>query len=103
MTTETVRATRTTAAPARTTRDSAAYRTRRSITSVFKHAGLIIISIVMIYPLIWLVVSSFKPNDEIFRNLSIFTTNLTIENYVNGWNDLQFSFGLFLANSTIIS
>jgi multiple sugar transport system permease protein len=57
----------------------------------------------MVYPLIWLVVSSFKPNDEIFRNLSIFTTDLTFQNYINGWNNLQFPFGLFLANSTIIS
>jgi multiple sugar transport system permease protein len=76
---------------------------RSVIASAAKHAGLIALSIVMIYPLIWLVVSSFKPNDEIFRDLSIFTTNLTIENYVNGWNDLQHPFGLFLANSTIIS
>lgn len=78
-------------------------RRRRILTSIGKHAGLIALSLLMIYPLLWLVVSSFKPNDEIFRNLSLFTTNLTIENYVNGWNDLQFPFGLFLANSTIIS
>lgn len=78
-------------------------RRRRILTSIGKHAGLIALSLLMIYPLLWLVVSSFKPNDEIFRNLSLFTTNLTVENYVNGWNDLQFPFGLFLANSTIIS
>lgn len=78
-------------------------RRRRILTSLGKHAGLIALSLLMVYPLLWLVVSSFKPNDEIFRNLSLFTTNLTVENYVNGWNDLQFPFGLFLANSTIIS
>jgi len=84
-------------------RTSASYVFRGRIYSVLKHAGLIAVSLVMIYPLIWLVVSSFKPNDEIFRNLSIFTTNLTIENYVNGWNDLQFPFSTFLLNSSIIS
>lgn len=93
MTTEAVRMSRT----------SAAFRSRARIFSVLKHAGLILGSIIMIYPLIWLVVSSFKPNDQIFRDLSIFTTDLTIENYVNGWNDLQHSFGVFLMNSTIIS
>jgi len=71
--------------------------------SILKHAGLIALSIVMIYPLIWLVVSSFKPNDDIFRDLSIFTTDLTVENYVNGWNDLQHPFGVFLLNSTVLS
>ena len=70
---------------------------------MLKHLGLIAVSVVMIYPLIWLIVSSFKPNDEIFRDLSIFTTNLTVENYVNGWNDLQFPFSTFLLNSTVLS
>ena len=78
-------------------------RGRRRLASLGKHAGLTALSLLMVYPLIWLVVSSFKPNDQIFRNLSIFTTDLTLENYINGWNDLQFPFGLFLANSTIIS
>lgn len=77
-------------------------RRRESVTSVFKHAGLIVLSLVMIYPLLWLVVSSFKPNDEIFTNLSIFTTNLTVENYVDGWDSQGPPFTLFLANSSIL-
>jgi len=84
-------------------RSSASYRARGRVFSTLKHFGLIVASLVMIYPLLWLVVSSFKPNDEIFRDLSIFTTNLTVENYVNGWNDLQFPFGVFMLNSTIIA
>ncbi|MCB2411859.1 carbohydrate ABC transporter permease [Demequina sp. TTPB684] len=79
------------------------YRTRARISSTIKHAVLITFSVVMVYPLLWLIVSSFKPNEEIFRDLSIFTTNLTLENYVNGWNDLQHPFGVFLMNSGIIS
>ena len=49
--------------------------------SLLKHVGLVALCVVMVYPLIWLVVSSFKPNDEIFRDLSIFTTSLTTDNY----------------------
>ncbi|WP_404429249.1 carbohydrate ABC transporter permease [Microbacterium lacus] len=77
-------------------------RRRDSGTSVLKHAGLIVLSLVMIYPLLWLVVSSFKPNDEIFTNLSIFTTNLTVENYVDGWDSQGPPFTLFLVNSSIL-
>ena len=91
------------AAPPREKRHLFSDRTRARIGSTTKHAGLISLSAIMIYPLVWLVVSSFKPNDEIFRNLSIFTTNFTLENYVNGWNDLQHPFGVFLMNSAIIS
>ncbi len=89
--------------PARSTRSSASYRARSRVLSTLKHIGLIAASLVMIYPLLWLVVSSFKPNDEIFRDLTLFTTNFTVENYVNGWNDLQVPFGVSLLNSTIIA
>lgn len=71
--------------------------------SIGKHIALAATSLLMIYPLIWLVVSSLKPNDQIFRDLSVFTTDLTLDNYVNGWNDLQAPFGVFLFNSSVIA
>jgi len=74
-----------------------------SVRSVLKHLTLISLSIVMIYPLIWLVVSSLKPNSEIFRNLSIFTTDLTLENYTHGWTSQQVPFSVFLWNSLVIA
>lgn len=93
----------TTGAARRRPSASVAHRTRGIITSTLKHAGLIILSIVMIYPLLWMVASSLKPNDEIFRDLSIIPTDITFDNYVNGWTDLQFPFGVFLLNSTVIA
>jgi multiple sugar transport system permease protein len=76
--------------------------TRRPVRSILKHSGLILLSIIMIYPLIWLVVSSFKPNDQIFTNLSIFTNELTLDNYVKGWSSQGLPFSVFLGNSSII-
>lgn len=75
----------------------------RRVRSIGKHIALTAVSLLMIYPLIWLVVSSLKPNDQIFRDLSVFTTDLTFDNYVNGWNDLQAPFGVFLLNSSVIA
>lgn len=106
MTTETQqlpRAARTRPAPVRTRRGGRGGRRARQVRAALKHALLVVMCAVMIYPLIWLVVSSFKPNSEIFRNLSIFTTDLTAQNYANGWNDLQFPFGVFILNSSIIA
>lgn len=77
-------------------------RTRRRVSSVLKHTGLIALSVVMIYPLIWLVVSSFKPNDAIFTDLSIVTNDLTLQNYVKGWTSQGLPFSVFLMNSSII-
>jgi multiple sugar transport system permease protein len=70
--------------------------------SVLKHVGLIILSIVMIYPLIWLVVSSLKPNDQIFTDIGLFGNDFTIDNYVYGWTSQQLPFSVFLGNSTIL-
>ncbi len=70
--------------------------------SVLKHIGLIILSIVMIYPLIWLVVSSLKPNDKIFTDIGLFGNEFTLDNYVYGWTSQQLPFSVFLANSTIL-
>lgn len=75
---------------------------RRVVTTVFKHTGLIVLSIVMLYPLIWLAVSSFKQNSIIFTNLSIFTSDLTLSNYVKGWTSQGLPFNVFLVNSGIL-
>ncbi|ACZ31663.1 binding-protein-dependent transport systems inner membrane component [Xylanimonas cellulosilytica DSM 15894] len=79
------------------------YRRRRMITAALRHLGLIALAALMIYPLVWLIVSSFKPNADIFRDLSIFTTNLTTENYPHAWNAQKYPFGHYLMNSMIIS
>jgi len=49
---------------------------------------LIIISlgaIVMIYPLAWMVASSFKPEFMIFRDKSLIIRDFTVEHYIRGW------------------
>ena len=41
-------------------------RQRGRSASLIAHALLIAASLVMLYPLLWMVASSFKPEDEIF-------------------------------------
>lgn len=76
---------------------------RARVIAVFKHIALAALSLVMIYPLIWLVVSSLKPNDQIFNDLGIFTTDLTLDNYIRGWTSQQLPFSHFLMNSAILA
>ncbi len=64
---------------------------------------MIVASVVMIYPLLWLVVSSLRPSEEIFRNPSIWPLSFDISNYVNGWTALQSPFGTYLVNSAIVT
>ncbi|NDK30285.1 carbohydrate ABC transporter permease [Nesterenkonia haasae] len=75
---------------------------RRRLRSVVKHVLLIGLSLLMIYPLIWLVVSSMKPNEQIFTDLSIFTTDLSFDNYIQGWDAQLLPFHVYLLNSSIL-
>lgn len=61
--------------------------------------------IVMIYPLLWMIFSSFKPTNTIFTTASqLIPGTWTVENYVNGWKGFaSVKFGRFFLNSLIIS
>ena len=70
--------------------------------SVIKHILLIIFSAIMIYPLLWLVASSLRPNDLIFRTPGIWVTDLYTDNYTQGWYSLANPFGVYIINSAIV-
>jgi len=54
----------------------------------------------MIYPVLWMIVSSFKPNTMIFSDPGLVPKAVTIENYITGWKGYAgVSFGRFFANS----
>jgi multiple sugar transport system permease protein len=67
--------------------------------SLLKHAALIIVSIVMIYPLLWMLASSFRPTEVIFRSPGLWVNDLITTNYTGGWNALNNPFGHYLLNS----
>lgn len=54
----------------------------------------------MIYPLIWLFLSAFKPNNEIFGSVDLLPKNVVWDAFYNGWKGSgQFSFGVFFVNT----
>lgn len=67
-----------------------------------KHAILIACGLVMMYPLLWMIVSSLRPNEEIFRTPGLWLDTFEIDNYIDGWNALSHPFGHYLINSSII-
>ena len=77
-------------------------RVGSTIKSVIKHVLMIAAALLMIYPLLWMLVSSFRPTDEIFRESGLVLTGLHTENYTEGWNALQYPFGHYLLNSVIL-
>jgi len=67
-----------------------------------KHLGLVVLAVVMLYPVLWMVVSSLRPNDEIFRSPGLVLDHLRVQNYADGWTALASPFGHYLVNSAIV-
>jgi oligogalacturonide transport system permease protein len=64
------------------------------------HFFIIIVAFVMIYPLLWMVASSLKPNAEIFSSLSLIPSRVVWDSYVKGWVGFgQQNFGMFYMNT----
>lgn len=66
------------------------------------HVVLAASALVMLYPVIWMVVSSLRPGNEIFRDPGILVKDLRIDNYRIGWNALTEPFTRYLLNSALV-
>jgi multiple sugar transport system permease protein len=69
---------------------------------VLAHAGLTAGALVMLYPLLWMISASLRPNNEIFDRPGLIPERPTLGNYALGWSSTGTSFGIYLMNSLII-
>lgn len=64
------------------------------------HLILTLLGILLIYPLIWMFLGSFKSTDEILRSIRLIPSEFILEGYRLGWEGSgQFSFGHFMRNT----
>jgi multiple sugar transport system permease protein len=82
---------------------SAGPKTRGRVRRIITHAAIIICAVLMIYPLLWMVSSSFKPDSHIFSEPGLWSTTWTLDNIVQGWNQLGIPFAVFFGNSAIVA
>jgi len=73
------------------------YKTLKMLGGVGVHAFLIATAMTCLFPLFWMVRSSFMTLDTIFSDKSLIPSNLHFGNYVTAWVDG--SFGVYLLNS----
>jgi pectin-derived oligosaccharide transport system permease protein len=67
------------------------------------YALLLVVTFFLIYPLLWMVASSLKPDAEIFGSTSLIPQNPTLDAYWRGWKGLSVGFGQLFLNSLLIS
>lgn len=86
---------------ARSIREAKQRRAKRA--GLLKHIFLILTSLVMVYPLLWMLASSLKPDNQIFGNLGLWPSEFRWDNYTAGWDAMAVSFTRFFLNSTFVT
>ncbi|WP_154794496.1 carbohydrate ABC transporter permease [Occultella kanbiaonis] len=70
----------------------------------FIHVGLVSAAFVMVYPLLWMTATAFRPSEQALIEDSLWVPQPTVENFVQGWNAVgQSGFGVFFLNSFIVA
>jgi len=78
-------------------------RTKRRAATIATHVFIILLGVGMLYPIIWMIISSFKPNNMIFSDPGLIPKAVTAAHYAEGWEGLlDISFGRFFLNSFFI-
>jgi multiple sugar transport system permease protein len=72
--------------------------------AIARHLLIIAFAFVMLYPVLWMLGSSFKPANMIFSETWFWPKQWNWENYANGWRGVQGNpFSRFLLNSIVLS
>jgi oligogalacturonide transport system permease protein len=77
---------------------------KKTVKKILHYVILAAIGFIIIYPLLWLFLSSFKSaNDEIFGSVDLFPKVWSIAGYVNGWKGMgDFEFSRFFLNTFLL-
>ena len=78
-------------------------RLRKGALSLVAHGLLILASVLMLYPLLWMLSASFRPENEIFTATSLWPSSWSLSSYFRGWTGLRIGFDTFFLNSLIIA
>ena len=80
-------------------------RARKITETILYHLLVCGLGLLMLYPLIWIFMSSFKETTSIFRTAgTLIPEEFTLANYTNGWRGMGgVSFASFFKNSIFIS
>ncbi|MCI2417867.1 carbohydrate ABC transporter permease [Saccharopolyspora sp. K220] len=76
----------------------------RVVPALARHVVLVAVLVVVLYPLWWLVGSSFRPTEEIFAHIGPWPADATLDNYREGFTAAgSVHFARFFLNSFVIA
>lgn len=80
-------------------------KTKQTIGKAVYHVLVCGLGLIMVYPLIWMVMSSFKETNTIFATANqLIPSKFITDNYINGWKGFaKITFATFFGNSMFIA
>lgn len=79
-------------------------RRRGRLRSILFHAFSLLVLAVILYPALWMLMSSFKPSADIIGSVSLIPTNGSFDNYLTALKGIGgISFWTFAANSLVLA
>jgi raffinose/stachyose/melibiose transport system permease protein len=76
-------------------------KTNRSLTKLSSHLILVVFTVAILYPVVWMIFSSFKTQGELSSNIWGPPQTYAFENYVNAWRSAKLGNALF--NSVFVA
>jgi multiple sugar transport system permease protein len=76
---------------------------RRVGKRLLAHVAIIALGLLLIYPPLWMLSSSFKPAQLIFSEPGLWPREFTLDNWAQGWVGLGIPFSHFFFNSAVIA
>ena len=70
------------------------------VSNIIKYAVLAAVTLIFIFPLVWVFYNSFKTNSELFENPWALPGSINFENYIYAWK--QANIGQYFLNSIIV-
>lgn len=77
---------------------------KKRLMHLIRYLLIVALGIVIVFPLIYLLFTSFKANDEIYGSLSLLPRQWILTGYTEGWKSVgQYTFGNYLFNSFLLT
>ncbi|MFH0763029.1 MAG: carbohydrate ABC transporter permease [Candidatus Omnitrophota bacterium] len=78
---------------------TAYYKTKKITVNVLIHILLLTVAVSCLFPLLWMVSSSLKTQETIFKDMSLIPKEFHFENYYHAWQ--EGGFGRYFLNSVL--
>jgi len=73
------------------------YKTKKTSLNIIIHLFLLTVAVTCVFPLLWMISSSFKTQETIFKDMSLIPQSFHFENYYHAW--VEGGFAKYFLNS----